>query len=88
MTVPLRNELVAFVRSLTPELDEQLSDDMSLIKSGVLDSMALFQLAEWIDEHIGVQGEINLDLEDLRDQWDTIANILKFIERHRQSSGA
>lgn len=86
--MPLRNELVALIRSLAPEFDGQLSDDVSLIQSGALDSMALFQLAEWIDGQVGDRGEINLDQEDLREQWDTVANILKFIERHRRAGGA
>lgn len=84
----LRNELVVFIRSLIPEFDGDLSDDASLIQSGILDSMALFQLAEWIDQHVGVGGKVNRDLEDLREQWDTIANILKFIARYSSSGGA
>lgn len=84
----LRNELVVFIRSLIPEFDGDLSDDASLIQSGALDSMALFQLAEWIDQHVGVRGKVNLDLEDLCEQWDTIANILKFIARYSSSAGA
>lgn len=79
----LQNRLVAFIRELDVELNCDLREDTSLIKSGLFDSLALFNLSIWIEKEIGAR--VDLTAFDLSKEWDTIADILNFIEKHRGS---
>jgi aryl carrier-like protein len=82
----LRDQLVVLIDELgLPLEDGELQDDTSLIKSGLVDSLALVALAEWIDQAIGTP--VDLTVVDLADEWDTIPDILSFIVAHRQGSG-
>ena len=85
----LRRRLVVFVEKKMEELDKELSgelrEDTSLLKSGVFDSLALLQLAEWIEREVGPG--VDLRTFDLSEEWDTIGDIVNFIERHRRSNG-
>lgn len=77
----LRHHLVEIIKRSNLELNIDLKDDTSLIKSGFFDSLALFNLATWIEQEI--RTPIDLTSFDLSKEWDTIADILKFIEKHR-----
>jgi acyl carrier protein len=77
----LQNRLFAFIKELDIELNCDLREDTSLIKSGLFDSLALFNLASWIEKEIGAP--VNLTAFDLSKEWDTIADILNFIEKQR-----
>lgn len=76
----LRNELVHVIEESGAELPADLDDDASLISSGLLDSTALFELALWIEER--VTPGLDLTAFDLAEEWDTIAKLLAFIEKH------
>lgn len=77
----LSEQLIAFIEGLEVELDGELQHDTSLIKSGLLDSLALLQVAGWIEHEIGT--EADLTAFDLANEWDTIPDILNFIEKNR-----
>ena len=77
--ISLRDRVVAFIEWLDVKLDGQLTDDTSLIQSGLFDSMALVQLAEWIEREIG--RPLDPTRFDLSREWDTIPSIVNFIER-------
>jgi len=79
----LHDRLLTFIKELDVELNCDLKEDTSLIKSGLLDSLALFNLAIWIEKEIGAR--VDLTAFDLSKEWDTIADILNFIEKHRGS---
>lgn len=79
----LQNRLVTFIGELDVELNCDLREDTSLIKSGLFDSLALFNLALWVEREIDTQ--VDLTTFDLSKEWDTIADILTFIEKHRGS---
>jgi hypothetical protein len=49
----LRHRLIEFIGAVKP--DSALSDDTSLIRSGLFDSLALVQLVEWIEQQIGTE---------------------------------
>jgi hypothetical protein len=55
---------------------------VSLIKSGRLDSVALFNLALWIEEKIG--RPLDPSSFDMPDAWDTADSIIEFIARAQQ----
>ena len=75
-------ELRALLESWDLDLDGELRDDTSLIRSGLLDSVALFQLILWLETQIGTN--VNPAEHDLIAEWDTIEDVLRFIDRHRE----
>jgi acyl carrier protein len=77
----LHERLVEFLKELDLELNEELKEDTSLIQSGLLDSLSLFKLATWVEEEI--EGQVDLRTFNLIEEWDTIADILNFVERYR-----
>jgi len=78
----LRGHLIGLLEENNPEACAALGDDTSLIRSGLIDSMALFNLALWIEQETGSQ--LDLNTFDPSVEWDTIAGILDFIGRHRR----
>lgn len=81
-TASLRAELLRIIGESGAELPADLDDQTSLIRSGLLDSGALFELALWIEERV-VPG-LDVTAFDLAEEWDTIGKLLAFLERHRQ----
>ena len=77
----LRDELVRELGGWGVKVPDGLRDDTSLIVSGRIDSVGLFQLLLWIEEKTG--GTIDPGAVDLRREWDSIHAILGFIERRR-----
>jgi hypothetical protein len=77
----MRPRLLSFIRGLNTEPHLELNERTSLLQSGLLDSAATLQLAEWIQREVGA----NVDLLqfDLSKEWDTIGNIEGFIQRCR-----
>ncbi|WP_341891218.1 acyl carrier protein [Variovorax sp. YR752] len=59
-----------------------LADDhASLLASGLLDSLALFNLSMWLEQQIGAP--IDPTSFDVAREWDSVAAILRFIETQR-----
>ena len=76
----LRDRLIRLIQEDNPEMVAPLRDDTSLIRSGLIDSMALFNLALWIERETGSRLDPNA-FDPARD-WDTITDILSFVDRH------
>lgn len=78
-----RDRLVAFVEQKLAEADlgqpVDLAEDTSLLRSRLLDSLAILQLAEWIETELG-EPIADLDSLDIGAQWDSIARILAFVD--------
>lgn len=71
-------EVRILVKSLPLQIESPIGDNDSLVASGMLDSMALFSLYQWIERKVGRPlNPLELDFEI---QWDTIAAITSFIE--------
>lgn len=81
----LRDRLLDFLENQNLELIKGLKDDTPLIRSGFLDSLALFNLAAWIEQEI--DSKVDLMEFNLEKEWDTISDILNFIEKHQNSNG-
>jgi acyl carrier protein len=77
----LREELVALIRTWNVDLGRDVHDDTPLITSGVLDSLALWNLVLWVEQRIGVS--LDPASVDLVAEWDTVASLLSFLERRR-----
>jgi acyl carrier protein len=82
--MPTRTDLLRALEESGAELPLDLGDDTPLITSGLLDSTALFQLTVWVEEHVGPG--LDPAAFDLAAEWDTIAKLLAFIERHERKS--
>ncbi len=80
-----RARLAAFVlgrlRELEREPGGELADDTPLLASDLLDSLSLVHLAVWIESEIG--SPLDVTAVDLRTEWNTMADIVRFIERRR-----
>jgi acyl carrier protein len=81
----LRDQLIDLIKDSDMELGGELKDDTSLIKSGRIDSMALFNLALWIEGYI--DSRLDLTTIDVSKEWDTISDILNFLEKYRNHGG-
>jgi acyl carrier protein len=81
----VRDELRALIREGRLDFDVELRDDTSLIRSGVVDSLGLFNLALWIEARTGAP----LDLAEIDppSEWDTIDDIVSFVERRAGAQG-
>ena len=80
----LRDRLCEFIRervSMAGKTGEELHDSTSLIRSQLLDSLALLHLAAWVEDEVGAP--LDLSYLDPAAEWDTVADIERFIETHR-----
>jgi acyl carrier protein len=80
--VSLRQDLLHTLRQNVPLLPADVTDSTSLIRSGVLDSAGLFHVALWVEQQVG--GTFDVTRYDLAAEWDTMADIVSFVERHRK----
>jgi len=55
--------------------------ETSLVRSGILDSLALFRLILWIEEQVGKP--VDPTTIDLASELDTIHDVVRFVERNR-----
>lgn len=75
-----RDRLLDFLTGLRLEPANPLTDDTALFETGVLDSLALFNLAVWVEAEL--HGELDLTAFDIQQEWRTPRAIVQFIERH------
>lgn len=76
MTV--REELIDFIQRCGLEGLGEITGDTSLISSGLLDSLALFDLVVWVEERIGVP--LDPTTVDLATEWVTVDALARFVE--------
>jgi acyl carrier protein len=82
-----RAQLSRFIRERINDANpgkprDGLTDDISLLRSGILDSLALLELVAWIEREIGVP--LELTEIDFLAEWDTITGILNYISKHQK----
>jgi acyl carrier protein len=63
------------------QIDGGINADTPLIESGQFDSLALFNLVVWIEQQIGAT--IDPTSVDVAAEWNSVNDILSFIERQR-----
>ena len=64
-------------------MPDKWDDNSSLIRSGILDSLALYQLILWIEKQIGKP--VDPTQFDFASELDSITDILLFVEKNRAS---
>jgi acyl carrier protein len=74
--------LLTLVRGLleAAEIEEEIDEASSLLESGLLDSLALLDIAAWVDDELS--GGLDLEATDIRAEWDSVSDILAFVGRH------
>ena len=77
----VRERLNAFARQSRWKNLHDLRPDQSLIGSGLIDSLAFFNLVLWIEQEIG--SHIDLTNVDVRNELDTLDKIVAFVEKHQ-----
>jgi acyl carrier protein len=82
----LREQLIRSLGKSNVARATQLGDRSPLISTGVLDSLALFNLTIWVEEQVGAP--VDPTTFDLATEWNTIGGILRFVESHRASAAA
>jgi acyl carrier protein len=78
----LREQLRALIGALAHPDEEAIDDDTPLISSGRVESITLLNVALWVEEQIDAAVEITSF--DLAAEWDSVAQILEFVEKHRR----
>lgn len=80
-----RQELKSVIAQLVVKsgsaLNGDLRDDTSLVQSGLIESMAVLELAECISGLLG--GPVDLTNTDISREWDSIDGIMAFLDRNR-----
>lgn len=75
----LRAELLHVIEGAGVQLPADFDDDASLIRSGLLDSTALFDVVLWVESR--VPSGLDMTTFDLAEEWDTVAKVVMFVER-------
>ena len=82
----LRAQLRALIAEFAPHEHGVIADDTPLISSALVESVALLNVALWVEEQVDAAVEITSF--DLAAEWDTITQILDFVEKHRRPGRA
>lgn len=78
-----RRRLLAVLAETNPELLDRSADTMSLIRSGLIDSLGLLNIALFVEAEIG--GPVDDTALDPGHEWDTVVDILRFIDARTES---
>ena len=77
------DDLTKLIESWNLRMPDKWDHNSSLIRSGILDSLALYQLILWIEKQIGKP--VDPTQFDFASELDSITDILRFVEKNRAS---
>jgi len=77
----LREQLLTLIESWQLDLPSDLDERTPLIASGLFDSLALLNLALWIEAKTG--HPIDPASVDIAQEWNSVADIVRYLERAR-----
>ena len=77
---PLEQNLIGYIRKefLYDRPDLVLEPESSLIESGVVDSLGIFSLVAWLEEHHGI---VVPDTEVVFENFDSVGAIQRMVSR-------
>lgn len=81
MPEALATKLVMFLRASEPPLAAEVDEDTSLLRSGLLDSLSLFRLLEWVEDAAGTP--VDATAIDILTEWDTPRSVAAFVAHQR-----
>lgn len=76
------NGLRTYIAELSFVDENELTDDQPLFSAGIIDSISLLSLVEWVEKQASIKvspGQLTLE------NWDSIERINRFIERTQQA---
>src|SRR5512137_1252129 len=79
--VSVSDRLNAFVQQTHSKKLREVRPDQSLIRSGLIDSLAFFQLVLWIERETG--SHIDVSNVDVQNELDTLDQIVAFVEKRK-----
>ena len=79
----LRSDLVRLLAENLTNINDTIRCDEPLISSGRINSLAIFEVALWIEERS--LEPVDFTQVDITRAWDTIDNILNFIAQRQKS---
>lgn len=74
-------QVVEFLRNVLPPDTPALSADTPLFGTGLLDSLSIVHLILFVEEQTGQP--LDPVTFNLREEWTVIADVARFIDRHR-----
>ena len=77
-----RDELIRILSAVDLGDGTEVNDSTPLFESGLLDSLALVRLADWVQTQI--DEPIELANFNIQKQWATVGGVLSFIDNHRR----
>ncbi len=80
--MPQREDLLRTIAAW--HLPVPVTDDTPLVRSGLLDSLALFRLVLWVEEQTGKP--LDPTQVDIGDEFDSVASILRYVAGRRQDN--
>lgn len=75
--VQIKDKIYKYVKEAALGNVEELTDDLLIFETGLLDSMGLLFLIEYLKEEFGVE---TLDEELVVENFESINNIVSFVE--------
>lgn len=72
-----KNALKSYITELAMLDASELEDDTPLFSSGVIDSISLLSLVEWVEAQVGFKvtpGQFTLE------NWDSVSRIARFVQ--------
>jgi hypothetical protein len=75
----LRADLIQLLVESVPDIDGRIGENEPLLSSGRVNSLTLFKLAVWVEEHS--QGSLDFTAINIAESWNSIAAILDFVEK-------
>ena len=74
---PLRDELLAAIKSWGVNLPQNCADDDPLMTTGLFDSLAIFNLVLWVEAKTG--RKLEPSKTDILKEWNSIFGILAYV---------
>ena len=84
-TARVEARVIRFLEEAAPETAWRTGGDVPLFGDGRLDSLALVNLVQWVEEQIGTR--IDPATFDLRREWETVGGVVAFIVRRGGRGG-
>ncbi len=81
----IQGRLLHFLQEIMPPSAPLPAADTAIFATGLFDSLALVQLVQWVEKAVGAP--IDPSAFDMREEWATVADLARFIERGGAAAG-
>lgn len=83
----LRNQIRGFIveNFLFGDAEPLSDDDLSLLDNGIVDSVGVMEMVAWLEQNHGLK---IADQELVPENFDSVARLVRFVERKKKNGGA